>query len=56
MDTDKARTELGFTADETLTEKKVKDAFREKSKEYHPDASDHPNARERFLDLSLIHI
>jgi len=51
MDTDKARTELGFTADETLSEKKVKDAFREKSKEYHPDASDHPNARERFLDI-----
>ncbi|WP_080509782.1 J domain-containing protein [Haloarcula marismortui] len=51
MNTEEARTELGFTADETLSEKKVKDAFREKSKEYHPDASDHPNARERFLNI-----
>ena len=37
---------LGIESDATQDE--IRDAYREKVKEYHPDVSDHPDAEERF--------
>lgn len=37
--------------DEEADEDEIESAYREKLQEYHPDVSDHPNARERFLKV-----
>jgi len=51
MDSNTARIVLDLPKGGSLDDDDIQKAFREKSKEYHPDTSDLPNAREKFLEV-----
>jgi DnaJ-class molecular chaperone len=51
MDSNTARSVLDLPRNGSLDEDDIQEAFREKSKEYHPDTSDLSNAREKFLEV-----
>ncbi|AUG49424.1 hypothetical protein BVU17_17730 (plasmid) [Haloarcula taiwanensis] len=51
MDSNTARNVLDLPQNRYLDDDDIQKAFREKSKEYHPDTSDLPNARKKFLEV-----
>jgi curved DNA-binding protein CbpA len=51
MDSNTARNVLGLPQDGYLDDDDIQEAFREKSKQYHPDTSDLADAREKFLEV-----
>jgi len=51
MDSTTARIVLDLPETGSLGDDEIQEAFREKSKEYHPDTSDLANAREKFLKV-----
>lgn len=51
MNSKRARTVLELPPNGGLEDEDVQQAYREQAKKYHPDTSDHSNAREKFLEI-----